>query len=153
VEYLFSVLLLWTFARSISYISDTASDASKHLYQNLLYYCFYLPLLPTGPLVCYKDFQKSVILLFACLYFYLLKNYIMLLQILLHSSEAKWSLPARNVLLIVRCVFWWMFHDLSLHYLYHTALQYRPCKCWFVIFSLGLSVCFNLHFINIFYLI
>ena len=65
-EYLFSVLLTWTHARSISYISDTKNYTDDDCRKSIIkcyHFCFYLPLLPSGPLVLYSDFESSVLFL------------------------------------------------------------------------------------------
>ena len=51
------------------------------------------------------------------------------------KTPSDWSGPNRlqSVFLICRCAFWWFFHQFSLHYFYHSAMQYHPGT---VIFSL-----------------
>lgn len=60
-EYLFSVILAWTHARTISFIVDS-KDTIDHqmLLIKFYHYCFYLSVLPSGPLILYKDFRASV---------------------------------------------------------------------------------------------
>nr|SVE92407.1 EOG090X06SF [Megafenestra aurita] len=105
-EYFFSVLLAWTHARSISFLVDTRStEDSKNMWPNCYYYCFYLPLLPSGPLMLYRDFRLSI---------------------------EKPSGPKRTIshiressIQIARYLFWWFFHQFALHFFYHSALQYN----------------------------
>ena len=55
--------MAWTHARSISYLADTRSSLSgehQHKLMNFYHYCFYLPLLPSGPLILYREFKQSV---------------------------------------------------------------------------------------------
>ncbi|XP_032785752.2 protein-cysteine N-palmitoyltransferase HHAT isoform X1 [Daphnia magna] len=104
-EYLFSVLLAWTHARSISYLVDTRSDGHHNKLMNFYHYCFYLPLLPTGPLMLYRDFKFSM------------EN----------PANQQCSLAhlVKSTALIARYLFWWFIHQLALHYFYHSALQYH----------------------------
>nr|SVE72954.1 EOG090X06SF [Ceriodaphnia reticulata] len=108
-EYFFSVLMAWTHARSISYLVDTRSFCGEHLIHklgNFYHYCFYLPLLPSGPLLLYREFKQS------------LENP--------QSQEQSWKHLLKSTALIARYLFWWFFHQLALHYFYHSALQYHP---------------------------
>ncbi|XP_046651167.1 protein-cysteine N-palmitoyltransferase Rasp-like isoform X2 [Daphnia pulicaria] len=104
-EYLFTVILAWTHARSISYLVDSRSDAYKNRFVKFYHYCFYLPLLPTGPLMLYRDFKTS------------LENPVSQNCSLIHVT--------RSIALIARYLFWWFFHQFALHYFYHSALQYH----------------------------
>nr|SVE73574.1 EOG090X06SF [Daphnia atkinsoni] len=104
-EYLFSVLLSWTHARSISYLVDTRSNGHQNKLMNFYHYCFYLPLLPTGPFMLYRDFKFSV-----------------------ESptkQECSMTHLVKSIAVIARYLFWWFIHQLALHYFYHSALQYH----------------------------
>nr|SVE69817.1 EOG090X06SF [Eubosmina coregoni] len=104
-EYLFAILITWTIARSISYLVDTSSlnNEQKRL-RNCYYYCFYLPLLPTGPLLLYNEFQNSV-----------------------EKTVSPWCWRKFFIRLlnVLRYLFWWFFHQLALHFFYHSAFQYH----------------------------
>ena len=43
-------------------------------------------------------------------------------------NPSNWNGPSRwrSVFLISRCIFWWYFHQFSLHFFYHSAMQYHP---------------------------
>nr|SVE93635.1 EOG090X06SF [Scapholeberis mucronata] len=107
-EYFFSVLIAWTHARSISFLVDTRSsnDQEKKLV-NFYHYCFYLPLLPSGPLLLYRDFKASI-----------------------DNPQIRPGRALAHVIdsgiVVVRFLFWWFFHQLALHYFYHSAIQYHP---------------------------
>nr|CAH0098428.1 unnamed protein product [Daphnia galeata] len=104
-EYLFSVIVAWTHARSISYLADSRSDTRKSKFVNFYHYCFYLPLLPTGPLMLYREFKASI------------ENPT--------NQGCNLSHLTRCIARIARYVFWWFFHQFALHYFYHSALQYH----------------------------
>nr|SVE74200.1 EOG090X06SF [Daphnia barbata] len=104
-EYLFSVVLAWTHARSISYLVDTLSDPGQKKLTNFYHYCFYLPLLPSGPLMLYRDFKLSV------------EN--------VTNQKCHFDHLVKSGALVARYLFWWFIHQLALHYFYHSALQYH----------------------------
>ena len=68
----------------------------------MLGYCFYFPLLFLGPLVLYQEFESGVL-----------------------KSYAPWTLQRVKTFLlnILRYLWWILFLELFLHYIYIGALQ------------------------------
>lgn len=134
LEQSFMILLAWTQARSISYGADTMAGRSRPSTAGLLHYCLYLPLLPTGPLVRHCDFQKSVA--FRSSFLFVIVPSDLLIGVAFgfcccqvsEPAAWSWSHARRCFWLLGRCFFWWAFQELALHYSYHAALQYHPCK-------------------------
>nr|SVE94255.1 EOG090X06SF [Simocephalus serrulatus] len=104
--YFFAVILSWTHVRSISFLADNYSwEEGKNNWKDFYHYCFYLPLLPSGPMMLYKEFKLSIEKI--------------------PSPERTWIHLMRSLAVITRYLFWRFFHELALHYFYHSALQYN----------------------------
>lgn len=125
-QFFFIVILAWTNVRLISFLVDTrTSEKEQSNWKNFYHYCFYLPLLPSGPLMLYREFRLSVIHLlnlFNCevmsLFFPVqIENPPTRVRSLNHLVE--------SLVRIMRYLFWWFFHQMALHYFYHSALQYN----------------------------
>jgi D-alanyl-lipoteichoic acid acyltransferase DltB (MBOAT superfamily) len=96
----------WIYMRGQSYCLDKLSSVdtgpSVTDLVMMLGYCFYFPMLFVGPVVLYQEFEAGV-----------LKPY------------APWTLQRIKtfVLNILRYVWWMLFLELFLHYIYIGALQ------------------------------
>ncbi|XP_050600802.1 protein-cysteine N-palmitoyltransferase HHAT isoform X1 [Bombus affinis] len=114
-HYILTHILCWVQLRSISYSMDNIKshlenkcDYILFFVQNLLYklaYCLYLPTLSLGPLVLYQEFINSV------------------------KGSFQFLRPANlgNFLFnVIRYIFWILFANFFLHFLYFNAIQYHP---------------------------
>jgi hypothetical protein len=105
-QYMLIISSAWIYMRGQSYCLDKLSSAdtgpSVSDFVMMLGYCFYFPTLFLGPLVVYQEFEAGV-----------LKPY------------APWTLQRIKtfVLHILRYVWWMLFLELFLHYVYIGALQ------------------------------
>ena len=105
-QYMLIISSAWIYMRGQSYCLDKLSSAdtgpSVSDLVMMLGYCFYFPMLFLGPLVLYQEFEAG-----------LLKPY------------APWTLQRVKtfVLYILRYLWWMLFLELFLHYVYIGALQ------------------------------
>lgn len=91
----------WVNLRCISYCLNQSNSDSDFI--SILAYCLYLPLLYTGPIILYDDFQKSRF----------------------HSI----TLAKRIETLffnILRFVFWYLVTEFLLHFIYVNAISFQP---------------------------
>ncbi|GAB6022482.1 hypothetical protein CHUAL_006590 [Chamberlinius hualienensis] len=105
-EYLLSVTISWTVCRCLSFCLLQCNANEENVNHkgllHMLAYVLYIPLVITGPIVAYDDFQRDM-----C-----------------HRLSAKefgWCL-----LNFIRYSFWFMFNHLIRHYAYLSALNYHP---------------------------
>ena len=105
-QYMLIVSSAWICMRVLSYCLDKLSSAdsgpSVSDFVMMLGYCFYFPLLFLGPLVLYQEFEAGV-----------LKPY------------APWTVQRVKtfILNILRYLWWMLFLELFLHFVYIGALQ------------------------------
>ena len=105
-QYMLMISSAWIYMRVQSYCLDKLSSAdtgpSVSDFVMMLGYCFYFPLLFLGPLVLYQEFEVAV-----------LKPY------------APWTVQRVKIFLlnILRYLWWMLFLELFLHYVYIGALQ------------------------------
>ncbi|XP_071447312.1 protein-cysteine N-palmitoyltransferase HHAT [Hetaerina americana] len=134
-QYLISVTLSWIHIRCISYCLerftvDKFNNARwKVEFVHLLAYVFYLPLFFFGPVMLYKDFQLGA-----------------------SRSDKKLDrqLLTSFVLNMIRYCWWAVFNEISLHYIYFSALAYQPdvvygMDSWTLF---GLGYCMGQFFMN-----
>uniref|UniRef100_T1IPU2 Uncharacterized protein n=1 Tax=Strigamia maritima TaxID=126957 RepID=T1IPU2_STRMM len=108
-EYIMSIVTAWLIIRGLSFALHRCRESrkSKTLQQDLSHYlgfCFYFPLLFTGPLMMFNDFEKQLL-----------------------APKPKWDIRRLlfNTLNILRYIFWFLFNELTLHYFYvHTFRLY-----------------------------
>ncbi|XP_046401710.1 protein-cysteine N-palmitoyltransferase Rasp [Ischnura elegans] len=109
-QYLVSVTLSWIHLRCISFCLEKLSvDCIKSaIWQeeisNLLGYVFYLPLFFFGPVMLYKEFYRG-----SC-----------------PKKRLDWPLLESFLLNLVRFCSWAAFNEISLHYIYCSALAFQP---------------------------
>ncbi|XP_043257787.1 protein-cysteine N-palmitoyltransferase HHAT [Colletes gigas] len=113
-HYILIVIMCWILLRSISYsidniqiCSENNSDDNSHLSRNFLWglaYCLYLPTLCLGPLILYHEFINSM-----------------------KGPFQVWKLKELKhfTLNLIRYIFWIIFANFSLHFLYFNAIQYH----------------------------
>lgn len=112
-QYMLIISSAWIYMRGQSYCLDKLSSAdtgpSVSDLVMMLGYCFYFPMLFLGPLVLYQEFEAG-----------LLKPY------------APWTLQRVKtfVLYILRYLWWMLFLELFLHYVYIGALQKEVQVGW-----------------------
>ena len=113
-HYILTLTMCWIQLRSISCSIDNTEIHSEYksgvfyFLRNLLWklaYCLYLPTLCLGPLILYNEFMDSI------------KGPIKIWRF------AKLGYFALN---LIRYLFWILFANFSLHFLYFNAIQYRP---------------------------
>lgn len=112
-QYMLIISSAWIYMRGQSYCldkllsADTGPSVSDLVM--MLGYCFYFPMLFLGPLVLYQEFEAG-----------LLKPY------------APWTLQRVKtfVLYILRYLWWMLFLELFLHYVYIGALQKEVQVGW-----------------------
>ncbi|XP_022913835.2 protein-cysteine N-palmitoyltransferase Rasp [Onthophagus taurus] len=98
------IALYWINIRCVCYYIDYTENPWKCNITQSLSYCLYLPLLFLGPFIQYKDFKK-------CREF---NNDPLKLRLLLFMKN------------LIRFIFWWIFTDISLHYIYVNFFPFFP---------------------------
>ena len=112
-QYLLIISSAWIYMRGQSYCLDKLSCAdtgpSVSDLVMMLGYCFYFPMLFLGPLVLYQEFEAGVL-----------------------KSYAPWTLQRIKtfILNILRYLWWMLFLELFLHYIYIGALQKEVQVGW-----------------------
>ncbi|XP_076281734.1 protein-cysteine N-palmitoyltransferase Rasp isoform X2 [Lasioglossum baleicum] len=113
-HYLLTLTMCWIQLRSISCSIDkhisvaNYYDDTSHFFRNFLWalaYSLYLPTLHLGPLILYHEFIDSI-----------------------KKPFQAWKLAELGCFLLnlARYVFWILFADFCLHFLYFNAMHYHP---------------------------
>lgn len=101
-NYIFILALLWTNLRCIDYFLNVKKDINN--LSSLLSYSFYFPLFFSGPIISYADFEKSY----------------------LEREDTVKQRITRLFKDISRFIFWLLFLEFCLHFLYVNATSFQP---------------------------
>ncbi|KYQ57855.1 Protein-cysteine N-palmitoyltransferase Rasp, partial [Trachymyrmex zeteki] len=105
-HYILTLVMCWIHLRSISHNMDSIDDqfSSSNNFIQKLAYCLYLPTLFLGPLILYHEFVESI-----------------------NQSHQYWSCQKflTFMLNLIRYMFWCIFTELLLHFIYINAIQYH----------------------------
>ncbi|XP_057327716.1 protein-cysteine N-palmitoyltransferase HHAT-like [Microplitis mediator] len=110
-NYLLTVTIFWVQLRSVSCAVDNITGYRHRnlagFFRNFIEttaYCLYLPTLCTGPFFLYADFRKGI-----------------------NGPNDKWTLRrvATTCFNLLRFIFWLLFTEFSMHFLYITAFKYQ----------------------------
>ncbi|XP_008553452.1 protein-cysteine N-palmitoyltransferase Rasp [Microplitis demolitor] len=110
-NHLLTVTIFWVQLRSISCCVDNITGYRHRnlggFFRNFIEttaYCLYLPTLCTGPFFLYSDFRKGI-----------------------NGPTDKWTLrrAGNTCFNLLRFIFWLLFTELLMHFLYITAFKYQ----------------------------
>lgn len=109
-EYITTSGIFWINLRCLNYCLEVTTNdhLRKFSFKNIITafaYCFYLPFLYTGPLVLFIDFNTAL----NC------------------KKRRDLSIRVKELIInLMRYIFWLIIFEISLHFVYVSALSYQP---------------------------
>lgn len=103
--YMLSVVFAWTNIRSLSYSLHRCDSPSRvsvaEDFVTFVGFCFYMPLLFTGPLMMFDEFEQQ-----------------------LHQNRPEWTAKRAGIIFIniIRYIVWYFINEAIIHYIFVSAL-------------------------------